>query len=77
MDIQKSKIELIRLILNTNDLSLIEKAYSIIKTDKTDTTESNENATFTQDQIDEIELGLAQLENGQGTSFRDFLKKVS
>ncbi|MCA1761724.1 MAG: hypothetical protein ABR574_06680 [Cryomorphaceae bacterium] len=71
MDIQKSKVELIKLILNTNDLSLIEKAYSIIKT------ESNEKATLTQDQIDEIELGLEQLENGQGTSFRDFLKKVS
>jgi len=47
------------------------KAYSIIKS------ESNEKAEFTQDQIDEIKLGLEQLDKGQGTAFKDFLKKVS
>jgi hypothetical protein len=71
MDIQTSKIELVKLILNTNDHALIEKAYSIIKS------ESNEQAEFTQAQIDEIKLGLEQLEEGQGTSFKDFLAKVS
>jgi len=72
MDILNSKIELVKMILNTNNQSLIDKVYSIFKSES-----KNQIPEFTQDQIDEIKLGLEQLEKGEGISFKDYLKKVS
>jgi hypothetical protein len=72
MDIHTSKIELVKLILNTNNQTLIDKVYSIFKSEA-----KNQKPEFTHDQLEEIKLGLEQLEKGQGISLKDYLKKVS
>jgi hypothetical protein len=71
MDIQTSKIELVKLILNTNDQSLIEKVYNLF------TASTSPGEEFTKAQIAEIELGIKQLESGRRIAFKDFLNKVS
>lgn len=71
MNIQTSKIELVKLILETNDPTLIEKVYGLFKG------RQNPSHEFTEEQLREIELGLDQLEKGERISFKDYLKKVS
>ena len=53
MDLQNAKIELVKMILNTNNHSLIERVYTIFKSESTYL-----EPEFTQDQIEEIKLGL-------------------
>jgi hypothetical protein len=45
--------------------------YSLFKS------ESNDQVEFSKEQIEEIEFGLKQLDDGQGISFKEYLKKVS
>jgi len=73
MDLKASKIELMKLILNTNNKELIAKVYGLFKTDLS----STDSEEFTNEQIEEIELGLKQLDDGERISFKDFLEKVS
>ena len=72
MDIQNAKIELVKMILNTNNQPLIEKVHAIFKSESV-----SQQPEFTQDQIEEIKLGLEQLEKGQGMPFKDYLKEIS
>lgn len=72
MDIQTSKIELVKMILDTDNQSLIDQVYSIFKSES-----KSQKPEFTEDQIEEIKLGLEQLQKGQGISFKDYLNKVS
>ncbi len=72
MDIQTSKIELVKLILNIENPSVIQKLKELIQRDTSDfgkELSKNENT--------EIEIALSQLNKGKKTSFDDFLKKVS
>jgi hypothetical protein len=71
MNIQASKIELVKLILDTNNQVLIEKVLSLFDSEAKNATE------FTPAQIEEIELGLKQIEKGQGIKFKEYMKKVS
>ncbi|MDR9398993.1 MAG: hypothetical protein RI562_08010 [Salibacter sp.] len=73
MDLKASKIELVRLILDSNDKALIEKMYNLFKSNSSEV----EQPEFNKDQIEEIELGLKQLNEGQGISFKDYMKKIS
>ncbi|MDR9487062.1 hypothetical protein [Salibacter sp.] len=73
MDLKASKIELVRLILDSNDKALIEKMYNLFKSNSSEV----EQPEFNKDQIEEIELGLRQLNEGQGISFKDYMKKIS
>lgn len=72
MDIQALKIELAKLILNLENPSLIQKIKDLL------TRETSDFWTLLSEQEkEEIQLGIKQLDNGQRISFEDFLKKVS
>ena len=72
MDIQTSKIELAKIILELEDPKLINKVHKLLM---------DENSTFrkslSEHEKEEIELGIKQLNRGERISFEDFLKKVS
>ena len=72
MSIQTTKLELIKLILSVENPTIIKKISSLLK---------NETSDFWNDlsdsQKEEIKLGMKQLDEGQGISWDDFLKKVS
>lgn len=72
MDIQSSKIELTKLILNIDDPALIEKIKDLLVRETSDFW-----STLTDEQKEELKLGIEQLNDGQRTSFEDFLNKVS
>ncbi len=72
MDIQTTKIELVKLILNIDNKSIVEKIFNLIKSEQSDFW----NELSRQEQ-EEIRLGIKQLDAGQRISFDDFLKKVS
>ena len=72
MDIQTSKIELAKMILNIEDPSIINKILDVIKSKEKDFwLELSEN------EKKEIQLGIDQLDRGERIPFDDFLKKVS
>ena len=72
MDIQTTKIELVRMILDIDNQSLIEKIIAFMKQETPD--------FWTQlptSQKEEIEIGINQLNRGERIEFNEFLKKVS
>ena len=72
MDMQTTKIELAKLILELKNPSTVKKIVNLL---------TAENSDFWEDLSDvekeEIDLGIKQLNAGQHISFEDFLKKVS
>jgi len=72
MDTQASKIELARLILELEDPKLINKIRELLLDES-----SRFRKSLTEEEKEEIELGLEQLNQGERISFEDFLKKVS
>ena len=72
MDIQTSKIELAKLILSIEDPSIINKIIDVLKSNEKDFWHD-----LTEDQKQEIHLGIEQLERGERVSWEDFIKKVS
>jgi len=72
MDIQLTKIELVRMILDLENKSVINKVWALLKKETPDFW-----ITLSKEQREEIELGIAQLDRGERIEFNDFLKKVS
>lgn len=72
MDIQSSKIELAKLILNLENPQLIRKIRTLLKKES-----KQEKISLTTYEKKEIELALKMLDQGERTSYEDFLKKVS
>ena len=72
MDIQTSKIELTKLILNIDNPSLIEKIKDLLISETSDFW-----PTLSDPQKEELKLGIQQLNDGERIAFKDFLKKVS
>ncbi|MCF6214509.1 MAG: hypothetical protein L3J45_10860 [Flavobacteriaceae bacterium] len=72
MDIQTSKIELAKIILNIENTEFIEKIKNFISKEKKDFWDD-----LTSSEKAEIELGIKQLDNGERISYNDFLKKTS
>ena len=72
MDIQTSKIELAKLILNIENKSVLEKIINVLKTEQGDFW--NE---LSKDEKAEIKMGIEQLDSGKRTSVEDFLRRVS
>ena len=72
MDTQASKIELAKLILKLEDPKLINKIRELLLDES-----SRFRKSLTEEEKEEIELGLEQLNQGERISFEDFLKKVS
>ena len=70
MDIQLEKLELIKLLLETENPSIIESIKDIFKKEKKDFWDE-----LSQEQKDEIELGERQIDNGEYVNFEDFIKK--
>ncbi len=72
MNIQTSKIELVKMILNIENDKFIEKITEFIQNEKTDFW--NE---LSLEEQKEIEKGIEQLNNGKKVEFNNFLKKIS
>ncbi len=72
MNLETSKITLVKMILNIENEKLIERITKFI---------SNESVDFwdelTVDEQEEIALGLKQLDNDEYISFEEVLKKIS
>jgi len=72
MDLQTSKVELAKMILNIENQSIIDKIITLLKSEKNDFwLELSEN------EKKNIELGISQLDKGEGIELKDFIKKVS
>ncbi|MDY0076871.1 MAG: hypothetical protein RBR87_06300 [Bacteroidales bacterium] len=72
MDIQTSKIKLVKMILNIENDRFIEKITDFIQKEKANFW----NELGLNDQ-EEIEEGIKQLNQGKRVEFNDFLKKIS
>jgi hypothetical protein len=72
MDIQSSKIELVKIILNIENDKFIEKITEFIQKEKVDFWDE-----LSLSQQEEIEKGIKQLNEGKRVEFNDFLKKIS
>jgi hypothetical protein len=72
MDLQTSKLELFKLIINIDNQKIIDKLITILKSGEEDFW-----IELSEQERKEIELGIKQLESGERISFDDFLKKVS
>ena len=67
MDIQASKIELAKMILDLEDSKLIEKVRKLITREKKDFYDE-----LSEDQKLEIQFGIDQLDRGEKVSWEDF-----
>ena len=72
MDIQSSKIELVKIILNIENDKFIEKITEFIQKEKVDFWDELSVA-----EQEEIEKGITELNNGKRVEFNEFLKKIS
>lgn len=72
MDIQTTKIELAKLILNIDSPKLISKIKDLITKETSDFW-----FTLTESEKEEIMLGIDQLDKGEKISINDYLSKVS
>ena len=69
MNMETTKIELSKRIMKVQDASLLEKVNALLSTEN----EFWDN--LSKQQKAEIQLGVKQLDNGQGIPFDEFLKK--
>lgn len=72
MDIEASKIELVKLILNIDNDKIIKKVTDFINDEKSDFWNGLSATERT-----EIKKGIAQLDKGKRVPFADVLKKIS
>tara|TARA_B100000809_G_scaffold213192_1_gene217432 strand:- start:5189 stop:5407 length:219 start_codon:yes stop_codon:yes gene_type:complete len=72
MDIQVSEIHLVKDILNINNVDFLNKVADFVQSENPDFW--NELSTSYKR---EINLGIAELERGEKTSYDTFLKKIS
>ena len=72
MDIQTSKIELVKLILDSDNSEFIQKVADFVKKEKSDFWND-----LSLSQQNDIKKGIEDLENGKRIEFSEFLKKIS
>lgn len=72
MDFQTSKIELVKLILNLDNPTILQKINQLIQDEEKDF----EN-TLINCENEEIKIALTLLDSEKRTFFSDYLKKVS
>ena len=70
MDIQLEKLELIKMLAETEDPSIIMSIRKIFKKEKKDWWDE-----LTQQQKEEIELGIKQIERGEVVSYESILDR--
>lgn len=71
MNIQAQKIEIMKMILNTDNPLILESVKNIFKYSKT----SDFWDSLTQEQKDDILQGLKDIENGEIIEYEDFIKR--
>jgi len=73
MNIQTTKIELVKMILDIENYEFIQKVTDFIK--------KNEKADFWNDlsltEQKEIKRGIEELDNGERIAYKDLLEKIS
>lgn len=72
MDLQTSKVELVKMILNIENQSVLDKIMHLLKSEKSDFWRD-----LSQNERKNIQLGINQLNKGEGIELKDFVKKVS
>ena len=72
MDIQTSKIELVKLILDIDNSEFIDRVSSFIRNEKFDFWNDLSLA-----EQNDIRKGISDLDNGKRIEFSEFLKKIS
>jgi hypothetical protein len=72
MDIQASKLEIVKLIINIDNQEIIDKILNALKAEQKDF-----YLDLAPQEKEEIEIGIKQLDAGQRVSVEDFLKRVS
>ena len=72
MDIQATKLELLKTILENENAEFIQKVSDFVKKENSDFW--NELSLAEQE---EIQKGIKDLENGKRVSYETFLKKIS
>ncbi|HFG0566511.1 TPA: hypothetical protein ACGFUW_002293 [Flavobacterium psychrophilum] len=70
MNIQLEKLEIIKMLVETNDSSIIESIKKIFKSEKKDSWEE-----LSDEQKTEIEEGERQIEKGEFFHYEDIMKK--
>jgi hypothetical protein len=71
MDLQASKIELVKEILNIDSPTLIHRVFDLLKT------EEKEAFTLTPIEGKEVEIAIEQFDKGMRVPARGFLQKIS
>lgn len=72
MDLQSSKLELVKLIVNIDNKEIIDKLIKAIESEERDFW-----SDLSSREKEEIRLGVKQLDSGQRISLDDFISKVS
>ena len=72
IDIQTTKLELLKTLIDSDDTEFIEKVANFVKKEKTDFW--NELSSAEQK---EIKQGIDELNEGKRVSYDSFLKKIS
>ncbi len=73
MNIQTTKIELVKMILNIENYEFIQKVTDFIK--KNEKTDFWNELSLTEQK--EIKQGIEELDNGERIAYKDFLEKIS
>ena len=71
MDIQATKIELAQLLLNTENVSVLNKIKTILKTEKKDWWDE-----LTKEQQDSIDEGCAEIDRGEFITWEDLKEEI-
>jgi Mg/Co/Ni transporter MgtE len=70
MNIQADKLEIVKMILETDNPSILESIKKLFKTTKADFWD-----TLPQDQKEDILKGIGEIEKGDVVDYEDFMKK--
>ena len=71
MDLQTSKVELVKLILNIENHKLIDKFWDLLRSEQEDFW-----TQLSEEEKEEIHLGIKQLDEGKGIPLEEFRKKA-
>ena len=72
MDIQATKLKLLKIILEDENTEFIRRMSDFVKKEKTDFWDQ-----LSVSEQQEIEKGIKELDNGKRVSYKSFLKKIS
>ena len=71
MNIQAEKIEIMKMILETNNPGILKSVKNIFR----ESTKTDFWETISQEQKDDILEGIEDIENGEVVDYKDFMKR--